>query len=232
MSPALPAGESGSVPAGARFHRADRDRPGAYDAVADETWDAVIDISRQPGQVRRATTALAERAAAYVFISSGNVYADHAIPGTDETAELLAPLGGDVMETMETYGEAKVACEQHVLRAFGDDLTLIARAGLIGGPGDIFDRTGYWPLRFARPAVSDGSVLVPDVPVLTQVIDVRDLAAWLVDSAERGVCGIFNAVGVTLPLDRHLAVAREVAGHSGHLVLADQDWLLANDVEP
>lgn len=227
----LARGESGSVPAGARFHRADRDRPAAYDAVANETWDAVIDVSRQPGQVRRATAALAERAAAYVFISSGNVYADHTIPGTDESAELLAPLTGDVMETMETYGEAKVACEQHVLGSFGDGRTLIARAGLIGGPGDIFDRTGYWPLRFARPAMADGSVLVPDVPLATQVIDVRDLAAWLVESAERGAHGVFNAVGETMPLAEHLAVAREVAGHSGPLVPVDQDWLQAHGVE-
>lgn len=63
-----------------------------------DTWDAVIDVSRQPGQVRRATAALAERTAAYVFISSGNPYADHTIPGSDETAKLLAPLTGDVME--------------------------------------------------------------------------------------------------------------------------------------
>ena len=224
-------GESGSVPAGARFDRADRNGPDAYASVADEPWDAVIDVSRQPGQVRRSTVALAERAAAYVFISSGNVYADHAIPGSDESAELLAPLTGDVMETMETYGEAKVACEQHVLRCFGDARTLIARAGLIGGPGDIFDRSGYWPLRFARPAMADGSVLVPDVPDLTQVIDVRDLAAWLVDTVERGVHGVFNAVGETMPLAEHFAVAREIAGHTGPLVPADPDWLLAHNVE-
>ncbi len=63
------------------------------------------------------------------------------------------------MEDMETYGQAKVACEQHVLEGFGADRSLIARVGLIGGPGDTFDRTGYWPLRFSRPAAPDGSVL-------------------------------------------------------------------------
>lgn len=136
------------------------------------------------------------------------------------------------MASMETYGEAKVACEQHVRRSFGDDRTLIARAGLIGGPGDTFDRTGYWPLRFARPAMADGSVLVPDVPLPTQVIDARDLAAWLVESAERGVHGVFNAVGETMPLAEHLAAARKVAGHSGPLVPVDQDWLPAHDVTP
>ncbi len=110
---------------------------------------------------------------------------------------------------------------------------MIARVGLIGGPGDIFDRTGYWPLRFARPATPDGSVLVPDAPEQsTQVIDVRDLAAWIVGAGERGVSGVFNTTGESVPLPQHLEVAREVAGHSGPVVAVDQDWLLAQGVEP
>jgi hypothetical protein len=60
--------------------------------------------------------------------------------GQMEDAALLPALYGDVMESMETYGEAKVACEQHVLEAYGSDRALIARVGLIGGPGDTFDR--------------------------------------------------------------------------------------------
>ena len=46
----------------------------------------------------------------------GNVYADHRTIGQDESAPLLAPLDGDVMESMESYGAAKVACEQQVER--------------------------------------------------------------------------------------------------------------------
>ena len=148
----LARGESGTVPEGAALIRADRDHPEAYDQVSQQDWDVVVDVSRQPGHVVRAVTALERRSESFVFVSSGNVYADHGTPGDDESAALLPALVGDVMESMETYGEAKVACERHVLAAFGTDRTLIARAGLIGGPGDIFDRTGYWPLRFVRPA--------------------------------------------------------------------------------
>jgi nucleoside-diphosphate-sugar epimerase len=229
----LARGESGAVPPGAAFTRADRDGSGAYREVGGEEWDVVIDVSRQPGQLRRATAALAGGAGSFVFVSSGNVYADHGTPGSDESAALLPALAGDVMESMETYGQAKVACERHVLDGFGPGRTLIARVGLIGGPGDTFDRTGYWPLRFRRPAADDGSVLVPDVPGLaTQVIDVRDLASWLVDAGERGLSGIFNVVGETIPLPAHLALAREVAGHTGPVVAAGQDWLAAHDVQP
>jgi nucleoside-diphosphate-sugar epimerase len=229
----LARGESGPVPHGAGFTPADRDTPDAYRAVIGGEWDVVVDVSRQPGHVRRAAVALAAHAGSFVFVSSGNVYADHSTPHADESAALLPALPGDVMQSMATYGEAKVACEQHVLNAFGPGRALIARAGLIGGPGDIFDRTGYWPLRFTRPATPDGTVLVPDAPDLaTQVIDVRDLATWLVEAGERGLSGVFNAVGEPMPLPEHLAVARQVAGHAGPVVAVGQTWLIAHDVTP
>lgn len=229
----LARGESGSVPADAGFVRGDRNQPRAYEPVAGESWDVVIDVSRQPGQVRAAVAALAAHSRCYVFVSSGNVYADHRTPGQDETTSVLPALGGDVMESMATYGEAKVACEQFVVDGFGPDQALIARVGLIGGPGDIFDRTGYWPLRFARPATPGGTVLVPDAPQeATQVIDVRDLADWLVAAGADGISGTFNATGDTLSLSQHLNVARGVAHHVGDLAAAGQEWLRAHDVEP
>jgi nucleoside-diphosphate-sugar epimerase len=229
----LARGESGEAAEGITFLQADRDEPGAYDEAAGHEWDAVIDVARQPGHVRCAVEALAGCSRTFAFVSSASVYADDDTPGADESAPVKAALEGDVMETMDSYGEAKVACEQHVLRGYGPDRSLIVRAGLIGGPGDVSDRTGYWPLRFSRPVSDDGRVLVPDVPDLsTQVLDVRDLALWLVESAASGRSGTFNAMGDPWPLPVHLEVAREVAGHTGPLAEVDQEWLLAHDVEP
>jgi 2'-hydroxyisoflavone reductase len=229
----LARGFSGGVPAGAELVHADRSRPAAYDALKDQQWDLVVDVARQPGQVRGAVQALADRAGVYVFVSSGNVYADHRTPGADEEAPLLPPLTGEVMESMDTYGHAKVACEQLVQQAFESDRAVIARVGLIGGPGDIFDRTGYWPLRFAKPSTPWGAVLVPDAPELaTQVIDVRDLAAWLIDAGSRQLGGVYNATGETTALFEHLETARIVAGHTGPVIRADQRWLLDQGVQP
>ena len=224
----LARGFSGAVPEGVELVRADRSRPAAYDALKHQQWDVVVDVARQPGQVRSAV-----RAGMYVFVSSRNVYADHRTPGADEEAPLLPPLTGEVMESMDTYGQAKVACEQLVQQAFEPDRALIARVGLIGGPGDIFDRTGYWPLRFATPSTPGGAVLVPDAPELaTQVIDVRDLAAWLIDAGSRQLGGVYNATGDTTALFDHLETARRIAGHTGPVVRADQQWLLDQCVQP
>jgi len=226
---ALARGASGPAPEGARLVVADRTEPGAYDDVPGD-WDVVVDLSRQPRQVRGAVAALAPRAGAWVFVSSASVYAAHDTPGADEGAELLPAHDADDQE-WQTYGGRKVACERAVLLGI-PDRALVVRAGLIAGPGDHTDRTGYWPLRFAHPATADGSVLVPDSPLLTQVVDVRDLAAWLVSAGAAGAHGVANAMGPVLTLADHLATARAVAGHHDDLVAVPQDWLEVFGVEP
>lgn len=183
-------------------------------------------MSRQPGHVRRAVARLEPVADRYIFVSSGNVYASQREPDQDESAPLLAPLGSDRMDTMDDYGEAKVACEDAVTARFGPGRSLVVRVGLIGGPGDISGRSGYWPWRFARPSNPEGVVLVPETPDLpTALIDVRDLAAWLVTCAESGATGVFNAGANQMAMPDHLAVARMVAGHTGQLRSAPPRWL-------
>lgn len=229
----LARGGAGSVPTGTAWVRGDRTSPDAYAGLPNGDWDLVVDVSRQPGQVRGAVEALGGRARHWVVVSSGNVYADHSQPGADETAALLPPLAGDVMPDMSVYGEAKVACERLVLDALGPERSLVARVGLIGGPGDEFDRTGYWPARFADPASPDGSVLVPDEPDLpVSVIDVRDLAAWLLDAGGGRLAGTYDVVGPRLGLAEHLEVARRVAGHTEPLRAVSSAWLLEHGVEP
>jgi nucleoside-diphosphate-sugar epimerase len=228
----LARGTSGPAADGAELVTADRNRPDAYDAVRDRDWDAVVDVSRQPGQVRSAVAALRDRAAHYVFVSSISVYADVAESGRDESSPLLPPLAGDVMESMADYGPAKVTCEQHVRQGFGAERSLVARVGLIGGPGDRSGRSGYWPLRFRRPAAPDGAVLVPDAPDLpTSVIDARDLAAWLVEAARQRTAGVLNACGPVHALADHLDTARTVAGHNGPVVAVPPSWLTEQQVQ-
>lgn len=229
----LARGASGAVPSDASLVVGDRDRPDAYDAVAGAHWGAVIDVSRQPSHVLGALEALSATTRHWVFVSTGNVYADASRLDGDEHDPLLEPLPPDQPATSETYGAGKVACELSVLEHRGTEGAMIARAGLIGGPDEPFDRCGYWPWRFTRTAAPDGSVLVPDVPEqITSVVDVCDLARFLLDAAATKISGVFDTVGERFPFELHLAEARLVAGHSGPLVPASPEWLIEHGIQP
>lgn len=231
---ALARGESGAVPDGIRLVRADRDGDDALRTVSGSHWDGAIDLARQPGHVRQAVRELRDSTEHYVFVSSISAYADHAAGGRDEyDTPLLPALAADEMRVAEDYGPAKVAAEQSVVEGFGAERSLLVRAGIIGGPEDTSGRSGYWPWRFAHPGTPDDSVLTPDEPTQpVQLVDVRDLADWLVRAVSERVPGPVDAVGTRHTLAQALDAARDVAGHHGAVRPAPSAWLLGQQVAP
>ncbi|WP_026549795.1 NAD-dependent epimerase/dehydratase family protein [Arthrobacter sp. Br18] len=218
----LARGRSGTAPPGAVFVQVDRAEPGAYAAVGHGTWDEVIELSYDVGQVRGALDALSGRADHWTLVSSISVYSSHSEPDADEAAAVV-----DAGDTRD-YAQAKVACERASRAALTDRL-LVVRPGLIGGPGDGSDRFGYWVARFA---LADGQpVLAPSTAGRSvQVIDVRDLAAWMIHAGAAGLTGVINAVGNELALGTVLAEAARTAGSTAEIVEATDEWLLGHDV--
>lgn len=204
---------------------ADRDEPGAYAEVARRDWDEIVDISSNPVHVAAAVDALHERTKHWTYVSTVSVYAANDEPGADESADLLTPPGPD---EEEDYGRAKVRAEASVRSVLGHRAGIV-RPGLIVGPGDPTDRFGYWVARFALAAA--GEVLVPEATDRgAQVIDVDDLADFVVGIGRERWTGVANAVGDPVSLDRLLADARDAAGHTGATRTADDAWLEAHDV--
>jgi len=64
----------------------------------------------------------------------------------------------------------------------------------------------------------------------TQVIDVRDLAAWLLDGAVARTTGTYDAVGPVVPFGEWIGQARAVGGHTGPVIEADPAWLAEQGV--
>ena len=208
------------------------DRDGDLSALADRQWDAVVDPSGYvPRVVRASAELLAPNVGHYVFVSSISVYASPLPRGADESApviELDDPTTEDVMASAESYGGLKVLCERVVAEIYPDRHTNV-RAGLIVGPHDPTGRFTYWPERIAR----GGEVLAPGDPTrAVQFVDVRDLGGWIVEAAERGVAGSFNATGPhpRVTMGELLEACRRAAGGDAELVWVDDEFLLANDV--
>jgi len=164
-------------------------------ALETGTWDAVIDNSGYyPRMVGASAALLAPRAKQYLYISSISAYKEpNPENGTEDAA--LATLADPAVEVMgaefQNYGGLKALCEQATQKAMPGRATII-RPGYIVGPDDPTGRFTYWPVRFDK----GGELAVPGAPNdPVEIIDVRDLAAWLVHLVEQGTMGVFNACG-------------------------------------
>ncbi|NMH75915.1 NAD-dependent epimerase/dehydratase family protein [Pseudonocardia xinjiangensis] len=224
-------GHSGAVPAGAKLLAVDRDAPGALDPLRGEVFDAVVDVARMSlPWVRCALDVLGPTAPHWTFVSTISVYADSVTHGSGVDAGLVTPRTDETpTEDGEAYGPIKVASENAVRDAAGDR-ALIARAGLICGPDDGTDRFGYWPNRLAR----GGRAIVPgDLAQPAQIIDVRDLADWIVRSGEEHLVGTFDASGPRSTLGAVLDENADAVGAADlERVPVTPDALTAAGVQP
>lgn len=208
------------------------DRDGGIDAMRGRRWDAVVDTSGfVPRVVRQSAELLKESVGLYAFISTISVYPDPPTPGRDESAPVATLKDESVEEiTGETYGGLKVLCESVVEEVF-PNRALHVRAGLIVGPNDYTDRFPYWPRRVGE----GGEVLAPGnsgAPI--QIIDVRDLAEWIVRMIESGSNGTYNATGPdrTLTFGELLETCSTVTGSDAKITWVPEAFLLEQKVEP
>jgi 2'-hydroxyisoflavone reductase len=199
------------------------DRTADLSALEGREWDVVIDTSGyEAAHVARSCAALAASGAHLVFVSSCNVY----------PAWPAEPVGEDspVWESGDDYGPQKAASERAAEAALPGRVASV-RAWLICGPHDNVFRLPWWVRRIAQ----GGRVPAPgDAARTVQVIDARDLAAWMLDLGERRIAGAFNG---TAPRGRTtmgeaLEAAVQATGSAAELVWIPNERLLEAGAEP
>jgi 2'-hydroxyisoflavone reductase len=205
------------------------DRAEDLSPLAGRRWDAVVDPSGYvPHVVRASAELLAETVDRYVYISSISAYAEFTGPSQEEhpTKELGDLPADRLLDDYSNYGPLKALSEQVVRDVYGER-ALVVRPGLIVGAYDPTGRFTYWPHRIAR----GGDVVVPGPPEeQVQFIDVRDLAGWLLDAAERGLSGTFNATGEGVTWRELVERCRDVRGSDANFVWIDGEFLAEHEV--
>ncbi|MCW2960688.1 MAG: hypothetical protein JWM90_1075 [Thermoleophilia bacterium] len=207
--------------------------------------DAVIDVGiRTPAWATDAARALDAPDTFWVQYSSGSAYADQSRPGPREEDELATFDDADIERRATSeldfpldyawYGAAKAACERLLRVLVPEERVAIVRPGLITGSHDIRWRVPYWVERIAR----GGEALAPPAFDPVQLIDARDLAAFVLNLVEEGTAGTFNAVGPpgAYTVSDLLAACDQAARDAGRepatIVHADLDFLEQHEVEP
>jgi 2'-hydroxyisoflavone reductase len=209
------------------------DRDGKLDALRGREWDAVIDDTGYvPRVVRQTAELLAPAVRRYLFVSSLSVYADEkTLHQSESAARATLPAGEEGSEEVRKhYSALKAACEDVVTGLYGERATIV-RPGYIVGPRDPYDRLTYWVARCDR----GGELLGPgngDDPV--QLIDVRDLAEFMLGCVERQVTGAFNATGPAerLTMRGLLGACQEAAGTPSQIVWVPEPFLRAQGISP
>jgi 2'-hydroxyisoflavone reductase len=209
--------------------RGDRDpkKDEGLKALQGRKWDVVLDNSGYyPRMVQASAELLAPNVGQYIYISSISAYASDATPNEDEsgaTARLADPTVETMGTNFENFGGLKRLCEEAVEKALPGRTTHI-RPGYIVGPEDRTDRFTYWPVRFDK----GGQMLAPGSPEdPLQIIDVRDLAEWLVLVAENNLTGLFNTTGPEKPwsMGGLMAACKEVTGRDTQPIWVPTEFL-------
>ncbi|MGP4111247.1 NAD-dependent epimerase/dehydratase family protein [Streptomyces sp. 4N509B] len=215
-------------PPGVRVVRADRAAEDGLAALPDGGWDLVVDTwNGAPRAVRHAARLLAGRAERYAYVSSRSVYTWPMPAGLTEEGPVVAS-SPDAPAT--AYAEDKRGGELAAVESFGER-ALLLRCGLILGPREDVGRLPWWLDRVAR----GGPVLAPgprELPL--QLVDARDLAAFLLDAAEQSLGGAFDVVSPSghTTMGGLLDACVEVTGSDATLRWTDPQRILDAGIAP
>ena len=205
--------------------RGNRD-PKLRDLVAlegDRRWDAVIDVwPQEPDIVEATATLLAQRTDHYLYVSSIAAYDGYPDPGMNENSP-TRPWGS----AGEAYGINKAESERRLQRTAGTKLTLV-RPGPIKGDRDGGPDLVTWLMR----ARSGGRHIGPgDGSDAVELVDVKDVATFLVDCVENRRLGAWNLTGKPMSFRDFLAACNAITRSTAEFLWIPHDFLTSHGLK-
>jgi 2'-hydroxyisoflavone reductase len=161
---------------------------------------------------------LKDRISHYLYVSSISVYenTDFSQPNVQEDAAVAAWNSSD-----SPYSRGKAETERRLRQIIGERLTIV-RPGPIKGIRDDTPDILNW-LRRMQPGTP---VLAPgDGSDPVQIVDVRDVADFLLLAIDRSIFGTFNLTGHTLAYRDFLDQCRSAVHSNAELVWIPESFL-------
>jgi 2'-hydroxyisoflavone reductase len=198
-------------------------------------WDGVVDVwPSDPDIVASSAEFFRDRTNHYIYVSSCSAYEKKpaAPPAHVREAEDWPTCAFDpAAEGWRKYAVGKAESERRVLRVFGERSTII-RPGVIKGYRDPLpwaEDLWFHEVRVQR----GGSLIAPGTGEDTfQLIDVRDVARFMVRSIDTELYGSYNVAGEVQNFRAFLELSKRVTFSDAELVWIPQAFLHKQGLEP
>ena len=197
-----------------------------WSVVSSRHWDAVIDVwPSDPVLAASAAARLRDQTRHYLYVSSIAAYERQAFrqPGIAEDAPL-----NPWDPAIRPYDRGKAESERRLQTLVGDRLTVV-RPGPIKGDRDDTPDLLAWLRRCQRggrhigPGTGDDHV---------QIVDVEDVARFLVLAIEHSLLGPFNLTGAPMTFREFVDRCNRATGSRAEFVWIPRDYLHDRGLDP
>ena len=197
-----------------------------FGALSQRHWDVVVDVwPSDPSLAESAANLLRDRTGHYMYVSSIAAYEPKgfAQPNLTEDAAL------NPWDTaIRPYNRGKAESERRLRTLVGNRLTVV-RPGPIKGDRDSTPDLLAWLRRAQAGATHIGPGSGEDH---VQMVDVKDVARFLVLAIDRSLYGTFNLTGVPMLFRDFLARCVAVTRSTSEFVWIPQGFLHQQGLDP
>ena len=197
-----------------------------WQSLGRREWDVVVDVwPNDPALAESAARILRDRVGQYLYVSSIAAYDNQgfAEPGLAEDGELTA-----WNSSARFYNRGKAESERRLRALIGDRLTIVRPAGIKGQRDDSPDL-----LTWLRRARDGGRHIAPGTgDTYVQLVDVKDVARFLVLAIDRSLYGTFNLAGDPMTFQQFLDRCKAATDSTAEFVWVPQEFLHQQGLDP